>query len=107
MERSLHCYRSVDIETIRITACVRYFIVLYYIFSALFGIYVYLSAFLCYFDQMEEILTAEDDKIEEEQGAQHELVTSRDEGDSTKGSQFQNPSEAFSDEYQLFLTDCY
>ena len=104
MERSLHCSRSVDIETIWITACVRYFIVLYYIFSALFGIYVYLSAFLCYFDQMEEILTAEDDKIEEEQGAQHELVTSRDEGDSTKGSQFQNPSEAFSDEYQLFLT---
>ena len=40
---------------------------------------------------MEEILTAEDDKIEEEQGAQHGLVASRDEGGSTKGSQFEDP----------------
>ncbi len=52
-----------------------------------------------YFDQIEEISTAEDDKIEEE----HDLVADLDEA-STSGSLFEDPSEAFSDEYQLHLT---
>ena len=52
-----------------------------------------------YFDQIEEISTAEDDKIQEE----HDLVADLDEA-STSGSLFEDPSEAFSDEYQLHLT---
>ncbi len=46
-----------------------------------------------YFDQIEEISTAEDDKIEE-----HDLVANLDKA-STSGRLFEDPSEAFSDEY--------
>lgn len=52
---------------------------------------------------MEEISTAKDDKIEEEHGGEHGLVADLDEA-GTSGSQFEDPSAGFSDEYQLYLT---
>ena len=105
MARSLHCVRSVDRETIAVTAGVRYSVVFYYIFSALFRICVFVHVFRCYFDEMEEILNAEDDKIEEEQGSQHGLVANVEEAQlGSSGSQFEDASEVLSDEYQLHLT---
>ena len=54
------------------------------------------------FDQMEEVSTGEDDKIEEKHGGQHGLVSDLDEA-GTSGSLFEDPSEAFSDEYEMYL----